>query len=471
MGFMGFLLLPEAYGARHDAVMTEHARHEGGDSPGDPFSRSEKTLVRGLVIGFGLVLMLLGLAGWIAARESGAIRTGVARLAQEQLLTSRLLHEVQMEEDALALILKRLVHRDRIPADGEMIQALEDSAVEIRRLSQDSRIIPHAQEWKGLLDEIESFIAEVRKDLSEPEALNEKGLEALFAHHDLVVQGVHGMVERSWTRIRRAESHIEAQSEELVQDSKMLLGTCFALAIFCALGTVRFAYRSVRRIEWAANELNQVSWQMLQSQESVARRFSHELHDELGQSLAAVRSNLTTGTLKDLEARRADCVALVDEAIANVRELSQLLRPVILDDFGLDAGLQWLAEKFAQRTRLDVDCDVRLNTRLPDETETHVFRIAQEAFTNIARHAGASRVSLRLERVGDQVNLVIEDDGRGLPPRMGTHGPSLGMVGMRARARQSGGGLRIERIQPHGLRIRVWVPARTREDEESEGYD
>ena len=72
--------------------------------------------------------------------------------------------------------------------------------------------------------------------------------------------------------------------------------------------------------------------------------FSHELHDELGQSLMAMKANLTAFTPENLAVRRADCLALVDEAIANVRELSQLLRPVILDDFGLDASLNWLTE-------------------------------------------------------------------------------------------------------------------------------
>ena len=105
-------------------------------------------------------------------------------------------------------------------------------------------------------------------------------------------------------------------------------------------------------MEWQAGELSRVSWHMLDNQESTARRFSHELHDELGQSLTAVKANLAAleaGGAPDPR-RLDDCMRLVDEAIGNVRQLSQLLRPTILDDFGLEAGLRWLAEGFTQRT-------------------------------------------------------------------------------------------------------------------------
>jgi signal transduction histidine kinase len=98
----------------------------------------------------------------------------------------------------------------------------------------------------------------------------------------------------------------------------------------------------VRGMEWQTAELGRVSFHMLEDQEAAARRFSHELHDELGQSLTAVKANLAA--IEGNSARVADCIHLVDEAIGNVREMSQLLRPTILDDFGLAAGLRWLCE-------------------------------------------------------------------------------------------------------------------------------
>jgi signal transduction histidine kinase len=187
-----------------------------------------------------------------------------------------------------------------------------------------------------------------------------------------------------------------------------------------------------------------------QTQEEVARRFSHELHDELGQSLAAVRAGLTRRSTDDLESLRADCLHLVDESIENVRELSQLLRPVILDDFGLDAGLRWLTEKYAQRAHIELRYESSGTGRYADETETHLYRIAQEALTNIARHSGATAVQVRLEEKAGWIELTVEDNGRGLPEGAGSSSASIGMIGMRARAEQSGGEFVIGRAAAGG---------------------
>ncbi len=107
------------------------------------------------------------------------------------------------------------------------------------------------------------------------------------------------------------------------------------------------------------------------------------------------------------------------------------------DDFGLEAGLRWLADRFAARTGIEVTLDSSYPGRLPDETETHLFRISQEALTNIARHAGAKHVRMKLAPAGADIVLSIEDDGRGLSATPAGRG--LGLIGMRARARSAGG--------------------------------
>jgi len=137
--------------------------------------------------------------------------------------------------------------------------------------------------------------------------------------------------------------------------------------------------------------------------------------------------------------------------------MSQLLRPTILDDFGLEAGLRWLAEGFATRTGIEVAVDSNYSGRLPDETETHLFRIAQEALTNIARHAEARHVKLSLTTSGAEICLAIQDDGRGL-----TAAPSarrgLGLIGMRARARSAGGDVEVKSPPAGGVLIEARVP-------------
>jgi len=140
-----------------------------------------------------------------------------------------------------------------------------------------------------------------------------------------------------------------------------------------------------------------------------------------------------------------------------VCELSQLLRPTILDDFGLDASIRSVADRFNQRTGIEVDFRSEFQGRLAEETETHLFRIVQEALTNVARHSGATRVRIHLRPEGDRLCLSFADNGRGIQPSDGVAN-GFGMTGMRARARSADGGMSVRSKPGEGLRIEVWVP-------------
>jgi signal transduction histidine kinase len=235
-----------------------------------------------------------------------------------------------------------------------------------------------------------------------------------------------------------------------------LVGGALVLALIFAAITVRIAARVFRQMQAQAGEISRVSFRMLEIQESVARRFSHELHDELGGALTAIKTDL--GFLASDPSDRArldDCVKVVEQAISNVRELSQLLRPTILDDFGLDASLRWLVARFHERTGVEVDYQSTFEGRLPDETETHLFRIVQEALTNIARHSGATRVSISLSADDGLVRLTLSDNGRGLAADRRN---GMGLSGMRARAASFGGEVKIESKPGSGVTIEVRAP-------------
>jgi signal transduction histidine kinase len=202
-----------------------------------------------------------------------------------------------------------------------------------------------------------------------------------------------------------------------------------------------------------------MQYQLLETQEAAMRRFSHELHDELGQALTAVKANLSALRSNGNRARVDDCMALVDQAIHDVRELSQLLRPTILDDFGLDAALRSLAESFSQRTGIEAKYNSEIgNRRLPDETETNLYRIAQEALTNVARHAEATSVSLDLHARAEDALLTIWDNGRGFELSGRQMRPGLGLAGMRMRARGCGGSFRMDTAEGKGVKIEVKCP-------------
>jgi signal transduction histidine kinase len=232
-----------------------------------------------------------------------------------------------------------------------------------------------------------------------------------------------------------------------------LIGGSLLVALVSAVVTVRIAARVFRQMEAQTSELSRVSFRMLETQEATARRFSHELHDELGGSLTAIKTNLANADPQHIE----DSIKLIDEAIDNVRTLSQLLRPTILDDFGLDAGIRWLADRFSERTGIDVDYRSHFDGRLADETETHLFRIVQEALTNVARHANASRVTIFLRAENGNIRLTLSDNGRGLIQTSAEH-TGMGVTGMTARARSAGGDCTISSTTGGGVTIDVTAP-------------
>jgi signal transduction histidine kinase len=142
-----------------------------------------------------------------------------------------------------------------------------------------------------------------------------------------------------------------------------------------------------------------------------------------------------------------------------VREMSQLLRPTILDDFGLDAALRSLTESFSQRTGIKVEYQSNVDgRRWKDDAETNLYRIAQEALTNVARHSQATLVNVELEESSGSLALHIRDNGRGLDPEAGNRSRGLGLAGMQTRARGCGGNLRLQNEPGKGLRIEVTCP-------------
>ncbi len=239
-----------------------------------------------------------------------------------------------------------------------------------------------------------------------------------------------------------------------------LFAACVALSLLSAIWAVRSSAGLFHKLEQQAADLTSLQYQFLETQEDVARRFSHELHDELGQALTAIKANLSALRGEVLERDRIeDCSRLVDGALKDVREMSQLLRPTILDDFGLDAALRSLSGTFAQRTGIEVKYESDIGERrLRDQTETHLFRIAQEALTNVARHSQATSVSIELHPHGDQFALAIRDNGRGFDPKQRHLLSGLGLAGMETRARGCGGRLTLDAAPGRGVTIEVTCP-------------
>jgi two-component system NarL family sensor kinase len=154
---------------------------------------------------------------------------------------------------------------------------------------------------------------------------------------------------------------------------------------------------------------------------------------------------------------------LVDESLKEVRTLSHLLHPPMLDDVGLVAAIRWFANGFSQRSSIQIDLKLPVDLpRLPIELETAIFRVVQESLTNVHRHSGSTTAAVRLEREDDQLHLFVVDHGRGIAPdqlasRQGTTSFGVGLLGMRERLRQLRGELEINSGE-QGTSIHVIIP-------------
>lgn len=190
---------------------------------------------------------------------------------------------------------------------------------------------------------------------------------------------------------------------------------------------------------------------MWEIQEDERRRLARELHDELGQVLTALLHRLD----QPGDDARAAAVSLARSALEDVRELSRLLRPPVLDDLGLSPALNWLGRRTHDETGIRVDVVADVLDALPPAVETLLFRVAQEAVTNAVKHASASRMELRLTRVGDRVELRIRDDGVGFDPDTVERG--IGMNGMQDRVASFDGSLAVVSTPGRGTTVTAVV--------------
>ena len=203
---------------------------------------------------------------------------------------------------------------------------------------------------------------------------------------------------------------------------------------------------------------------VVEAQELERARLARELHDETGQALTSILLGLKpleqTALTDETLAAVASVRELVVSTLQDVRRLAVELRPSALDDFGLVSAVERLAETFREQTGMKVDLETRLgDERLPGEVETALYRIVQEALTNIVKHSEASRVSILLTRKDGSALAVVEDDGLGFDPGA-ARDEGLGLVGMRERVGLVGGRLRIESAAGAGATLVAEVPLR-----------
>jgi len=218
-----------------------------------------------------------------------------------------------------------------------------------------------------------------------------------------------------------------------------------------------FANRAAVAIELSERVGRKAVQALLQGQELERKRLARELHDETGQALASILLGL-----KSLEAQVgpepvATIRELVGTALEDVRRLTVELRPPALDDFGLGPALERLTSMTAKRSGIDIQLSVRSPVSLPADQETALYRIVQEALTNVVKHAEAQSVSIIVMPTGSSIRTVIEDDGKGFDPAAVREG-ALGLVGIRERVGLLGGRFELHSAPGAGATLMVELP-------------
>ena len=275
---------------------------------------------------------------------------------------------------------------------------------------------------------------------------------------------------RTWSgsyRFRRKDG-----SYASVLDRGFILGDAAGkpVRIVGGISDVTEQRKAEQALENSRRQLRALSARLQSVREEERAKVAREIHDELGQVLTALKINLdwlerklgvrdNDPSLNPLLDRVVESAEIADSAISSVQKIAAELRPSSLDNLGLAAALEHEAQRFQQRT--GIACQVKLpadSLDLPAEAATAVFRIFQEALTNVARHAQATEVRAALQSEADQVVLQVEDNGRGIRPEALADKKSLGLLGMRERAAVLGGEVAIAAIQPSGTRVTLRLP-------------
>jgi PAS domain S-box-containing protein len=221
--------------------------------------------------------------------------------------------------------------------------------------------------------------------------------------------------------------------------------------------------RAEQELRASSEQLRNLTAHLLSIREEERARISREVHDELGQSLTAVKMDLAwlAGRLPQRNGRMLKRIRstgqLADSIIQSIRRISTELRPAVLD-LGLAAAVEWQVQEFQARS--GIQCKVRLLTRevVASNASTAMFRIFQETLTNVARHAKATRAEVVLQKQRDRLVLLIRDNGRGFDQASPSLSKSLGLLGMRERAAILGGQVNISSAPGKGTTVTAWIP-------------
>jgi signal transduction histidine kinase len=284
-----------------------------------------------------------------------------------------------------------------------------------------------------------------------------------------IAEGTDRLLQRMYDTEEQLLAERQVRASRFASLTAAILITSLFLALVLFLVHHRLLMDQVMGRSRAELAQRALSAKVLTLQDEERRKFARELHDSVGQHLAAMKMAIAVLQAKfPSDTSLHDCIKLLDDSISETRTISHLLHPPLLDEAGLNSASRWFVEGFGKRSGIDVNLDIHDGAaRLPEATELVLFRVLQESLTNVHRHSGAKRADVSLQTAGNQVILRVRDYGNGMPAavvqslREDGSGGGVGLAGMTERIREIGGELEIN-SGASGTEIVVRVPVRKR---------
>jgi signal transduction histidine kinase len=469
---------------QHDPNVTRNLKRQPAVTGA---SRFGLTIKAALFLGFGMTFGLWLITGYQFSRRMDELENRASAINTRYMHSQELLSTVRAQVLLASVYLRdALLDPDPETAD-DYRRELEDAyRIADQALQQYVPILNSPDELARVshlrreIDAFRSMLTQVLEtDSSRWPAMARVILRTLIMPKREVVIRVSDEVQSlNRSAFVRLQSEIAETHRATQRQLWARLGIALAASLGIALLAAFYAGRLENRIrrqsardEQNAQDLHRLSAKLIHAQEEERRSIARELHDEVGQVLTALKVELAVAQ-HAIEAEGgpthvlADVRSITDGALHTVRDLSHLLHPALLDDLGLPIAIDWYLKGFGKRHGVRAELvHGHMDDRLLPEIETAVYRIVQEALTNVARHARASTCRVHLQRQAENVVVRIEDDGVGFDPaevdRAGSR-RGLGLVGVRERVANLKGTVQLESSPGKGTRLIVELPAHVR---------
>jgi len=437
------------------------------------------------LLGFGVMLAIWVIAGYDFSQRINDTRNRAAAITERYTDAQGVFATVRAQV-LLGSVYVRDALLDPNPVTAEYRRQVEDAYLTLNQAVHNYVPVLDSPTERDSLDRLQRAIDNFRETMLRvlatdsdawPNAARELLRTQVVPQREVVIRVSEEMQALNREAFVRQQMEI---ADVYASSQRRFLGT-LTLALLASFGIALLAVASVGRLEkrfqkqlvrdeQTTRELQDLSARMITVQEEERRRIARELHDEVGQGLMAIRVELAVAQ-NAIEAAGLDARVLEDVrsntegALAKIRDLSHVLHPSMLDDLGLVTAVQAYAREFNRRYGIRVDVlPVNMEERLARDIDASIYRIVQEALTNVAKHARATACLIRLQRLGQTLLAEIEDNGKGFDRTATATGPEggLGLISIRERATQLRGSVRIESAPDRGTRLSIELPVRLR---------